>query len=61
MEKDLIVKGKRFHVKYENGIVSVKPHESIAWVSGQAEPIEGLAEEGIIEIARQSISGLGLA
>lgn len=57
---DIIVRGKRFNVKYENGIVYIKHHENLAWVSAQNEPIEGLDKETVMDIARDSVFGLGL-
>lgn len=56
----MIIKGRRFRVKYENGIVSVKPIEKIAWVSSQTQPNHNLSENEIGEIAQEIVRGLGL-
>lgn len=60
METTLIIRGRPFGVKYENGIVSVRPPESIAWVSGQTEPNHNLTENEIGEFAQEIVRGLGL-
>lgn len=60
METEMIIKGRRFRVKYENGIVSVKPIEKIAWVSSQTQPNHNLSENEIGEIAQEIVRGLGL-
>lgn len=60
METKMIIGGKHFHVKYENGIVSVRPEGNIGYVTAQTEPIEGLDEQGIMDLAIQSARGLGL-
>ncbi|MBO0324394.1 hypothetical protein J0X14_18970 [Muricauda sp. CAU 1633] len=60
METEMIIGGKPFRVKYENGIVSLRPEGNIGWLTAQTEPIEGLDEAGIMEVARQSARGLGL-
>lgn len=61
METIMIIKGKKFHVKYENGIVSVRSPEDFAWVSGQKSPISDLSEEKIQKMAIETVIGLGLA
>tara|TARA_R110000868_G_scaffold355726_1_gene617283 strand:- start:83 stop:268 length:186 start_codon:yes stop_codon:yes gene_type:complete len=61
METTIIIKSKKFHVKYESGIVSVRSPENIAWVSTQKSPIPDLSKEEIQEMARETVIGLGLA
>ncbi len=61
METTMIIKGKKFQVKYESGIVSVRSPENIAWVSGQNNPIPDLSKEKIQEMAIDTVIGLGLA
>jgi hypothetical protein len=61
METAMIIRGEKFHIKYEKGIVSFRPSDKIGWVSCQKEPINGLNEEEVIEVARQCIKGLGQA
>ena len=61
MEKTIIIKGKKFDVKYEEGIVSVRPNGNIAWVSGQITPNHNLTEVEIGELAQETVRGLGLA
>ncbi|MGB2527182.1 hypothetical protein [Flagellimonas sp. SN16] len=60
METKMIIGGKHFHVKYENGVVSVRPEGNIGYVTAQTEPIEGLDEQGVMDLAIQSARGLGL-
>lgn len=60
MEKAMIIRGKEFHIKYENGIVSVLPPGNITWISGQTNPKHELTDEEIEEIARETVRGLGL-
>ncbi|WP_339757797.1 hypothetical protein [uncultured Winogradskyella sp.] len=60
METTMIIKGKKFHVKYESGIVSVRSPENITWVSGQKSPIPDLSNEKIQEMAKETVIGLGL-
>ncbi|KSA15308.1 hypothetical protein [Maribacter dokdonensis] len=61
METTMIIRGKNFHVKYENGIVSVRSAKNIGWVSAQSKPINDLTDEKIQEMATQTVIGLGLA
>lgn len=61
METTMIIRGKKFYVKYENGIVSVRPTENITWVSGQTSPISDLSKEKIQEMAKETVIGLGLS
>lgn len=60
METAMIIRGKEFRVKYENGIVSVMPSGSIGWVTGQTTPKDELSNEEIGEIAQEIVIGLGL-
>jgi hypothetical protein len=60
METKMIIGGKHFHVKYENGVVSVRSEGNIGYVTAQTEPIEGLDEQGVMDLAIQSARGLGL-
>ncbi len=60
MKTAMIIRGKKFHVKYENGIVSVKRPESIGWVTSYTTPTHNLTDEEIGEMAQGIVKGLGL-